>query len=113
MLLRVVSGVTRIYAAASRSDACSSSNCSCRSRCSGSGKTKVTRGEQENPSFSPDGKRIAYSGEGETGIDDQEIYTIKAGGGGKSQVTNTKYHSSEPSLGKPSVAAPPDEASGL
>jgi WD40-like Beta Propeller Repeat len=44
----------------------------------GGGKTKVTDGEE--PSYSPNGKRIAYSaGDG--------IYTIKVGGGDKTKVT--------------------------
>ena len=60
----------------------------------GGGKTKVTEGYE--PSFSPDGGKIAYAGyEGP----DSEIYTIKVGGGGKSQVTNTKYEAGEPSWG--------------
>jgi len=47
----------------------------------------------EDPSYSPDGKKIVYTGS--TGFDsedegfDEEIYTINVGGGGKSQVTNT------------------------
>ena len=50
----------------------------------GGGKTKVAVGQE--PSYSPDGKRIAYSGyDG----NDSEICTINVGGGGKSQVTNT------------------------
>jgi Tol biopolymer transport system component len=49
----------------------------------GGDKTKVTEGGE--PSYSPDGKRIAY-----TRYDghDAEIYTIKVGGGGKIKVTN-------------------------
>jgi Tol biopolymer transport system component len=47
-------------------------------------KTKVTKGYQ--PSFSPDGKKIAYTLFGGA---DSEIYTIKVGGGAKTQVTNT------------------------
>jgi len=50
----------------------------------GGGKTKVAVGQE--PSYSPDGKRIVYSGyDG----NDSEICTINVGGGGKSQVTNT------------------------
>jgi Tol biopolymer transport system component len=45
----------------------------------GGGKTKVTNGEE--PSYSPNGKRIAYSAGG-------GIYTINVGGGGKTKVTN-------------------------
>jgi Tol biopolymer transport system component len=37
------------------------------------------------PSYSPDGKKIAYEG------DDGEIYTINASGGGKSRVTNNVF----------------------
>ena len=56
----------------------------------GGGKTKVTEGSE--PSYSPNGKKIAYSAGG-------GIYTIKVGGGGKSQVTNTKYEAGAPSWG--------------
>jgi Tol biopolymer transport system component len=68
----------------------------------GDGKTKVTNGEE--PSYSPNGAKIAYAGyEGLISDDDEdfdhEIYTIKVGGGGKSQVTNSKYEAGDPSWG--------------
>ncbi len=50
----------------------------------GGSKTKVTRGYQ--PSFSPEGKKMAYTVFGGA---DTEIYTIKVGGGGKYPVTHT------------------------
>jgi hypothetical protein len=50
----------------------------------GGAKTKVTRGYQ--PSFSPEGKKMAYTVFGGA---DTEIYTIKVGGGGKFPVTHT------------------------
>ena len=55
----------------------------------GGGKTKVTAGL--NPSFSPDGKRIAcpvLAGLDRNGAE-SDIYTINASGGGKTRVTNT------------------------
>jgi WD40-like Beta Propeller Repeat len=58
----------------------------------GGGKTKVAVGQE--PSYSPDGKKIAYECYKALGTDDgedfdSEICTINVGGGGKSQVTNT------------------------
>ena len=50
----------------------------------GSGKSKVTNGLA--PSYSPDGKRIAYATLHNKG-NDADIYTIDVGGGGKSKVT--------------------------
>jgi hypothetical protein len=68
----------------------------------GGGKTRVTRGEQ--PSYSPNGNKIAYTGFKRLGSSDDEdfdheIYTINIGGGGKTQVTDTKYFASDPSWG--------------
>jgi Tol biopolymer transport system component len=58
----------------------------------GGGKTKVAVGE--TPSYSPDGKRIAYSAfDG----NDYEIYTINAGGGGKTRVTDNNVSDYGPS----------------
>jgi Tol biopolymer transport system component len=55
------------------------------------------------PSYSPDGKKIAYTGYNGAGYDDidfvLEIYTINIGGGGKSQVTASKSYASQPSWG--------------
>ncbi len=46
------------------------------------------------PSYSPSGKRIAYAGyDGQ----DYEIYTINAGGGGRVQITNNTTKDGEPS----------------
>jgi Tol biopolymer transport system component len=56
----------------------------------GGGKTKVTDGDQ--PSYSPNGKRIAYRAGG-------GIYTINVGGGGKFQVTNNNTRDEMPSWG--------------
>jgi dipeptidyl aminopeptidase/acylaminoacyl peptidase len=58
----------------------------------GSGKTRLTNNDTDelDLSYSPDGKRIVYSGEdGPKG--DLEIYTINARGGGKSRVTNNAF----------------------
>ena len=76
------------------------------SNVSGGDAFKVTNNtkDDEEPSYSPDGKKIAYTGykEFDSSDDedfDSEIYTIKVGGGGKSQVTDTKYYASQPSWG--------------
>jgi TolB protein len=54
----------------------------------GRGETQLTHDHTGNyvPSYSPDGKKIVYSGS--PGRRDTEIYTINAGGGGKTQLTN-------------------------
>jgi Tol biopolymer transport system component len=61
----------------------------------GGGKLQLTDNEKddEQPSYSPDGKRIAYTGwkafhTSDDDLFDAEIYKMKAGGGGKVQVTN-------------------------
>ena len=63
---------------------------------SGGGKTRLTHNNKADydPDYSPDGKRIAYTGSdtfGDLNLDKAEtdIYTIKAGGGDKTHVTNT------------------------
>jgi tricorn protease-like protein len=59
----------------------------------GGGKAKVTAGYQ--PSYSPDGKKIAYtvySGP------DSEIYMIDVGGGGKTQLTHNDKDDNFPSF---------------
>jgi dipeptidyl aminopeptidase/acylaminoacyl peptidase len=62
--------------------------------------------DDEDPSYSPDGKKIAYTGyKGSSSDDgedyDHEIYTINVGGGGKSQVTNTtNSFAASPSWGR-------------
>ena len=58
----------------------------------GGGKSKVTdtlMSGDAKPSYSPNGKRIAYS---DYDGNDFEIYTINVGGGGKTQVTNNNTH---------------------
>jgi TolB protein len=58
----------------------------------GGGKTEVTEGS--DPSFSADGKKIAYvASDG----NDSEIYTIKATGGRPFQVTDNAKNDSDPS----------------
>jgi len=42
--------------------------------------------DDEEPSYSPDGKKIAYTVYNDS---QDDIYTINAFGGGKTQVTNT------------------------
>jgi Tol biopolymer transport system component len=58
----------------------------------GRGKTKVTDGS--DPSFSADGKKIAYVA---TDGNDSEIYTIKATGGRPFQVTDNATNDGSPS----------------
>ena len=62
----------------------------------GGGKTRLTHNNKADydPSYSPDGKRIVYEGSdtfGDLNVDkaESDIYTIKAGGGDKTHVTNT------------------------
>jgi Tol biopolymer transport system component len=61
----------------------------------GGGKVQVTHvthnnTDDEEPSYSPDGKRITYSRGGER---NSAIYTINVGGGGESKVTEGGYPS--------------------
>jgi TolB protein len=63
---------------------------------SGGGKTQITHNNKADydPDYSPDGKRIVYEGSdtfGDLNVDkaESDIYTIKAGGGDKTHVTNT------------------------
>ena len=72
----------------------------------GEGKFKVTNNgnDDQDPSYSPDGKKIAYTGSkvflSSDGIDfDDVIYTINVDGGNKSQVTDTKHLAFNPSCG--------------
>src|SRR5918995_301727 len=62
----------------------------------GGGKVQLTDNTTSDydPSYSPSGKKIAYSGE--DGANEREIYTIKAGGGGKLNVTNNSTDDAEP-----------------
>jgi TolB protein len=68
----------------------------------GGGKTQVTSTDnldEGDPSYSPDGKRIAYSAYKGNAIRG-DIYTIKVGGGGKFRVTHTdKADEADPSWG--------------
>jgi Tol biopolymer transport system component len=62
----------------------------------GGGKTKVTNGGQ--PSYSPDGKKIAYTvykGNATGG----GIYTIKVGGGNKTKLIDNNAGEAGPSWG--------------
>ena len=63
----------------------------------GGGKSKVTdtlMSGDAKPSYSPNGKRIAYS---DYDGNDFEIYTIKVGGGGETKVTNNVKDEEAPS----------------
>jgi Tol biopolymer transport system component len=78
---------------------------------SGGGRVQITNNaiKELDLAYSPDGKKIAYTGyeglntDNDTSFDpddvDHEIYTIDVGGGGKSQVTDTKYYAWTPSWG--------------
>jgi TolB protein len=61
----------------------------------GSGKRQFTNNNTDDldPSYSPDGKKIAYMGP------DGEIYTMGARGGGKSRVTNNDAYPQKLSWG--------------
>jgi hypothetical protein len=67
----------------------------------GGGKVKLTDNDTDDGgglSYSPSGKKIAYSGkDGANG--DYEIYTIKPGGGGKFNVTDNDTGDYTPSWG--------------
>jgi Tol biopolymer transport system component len=66
----------------------------------GGGRFNVTGNttDDRDPSYSPNGKKIAYSGkDGPKG--DFEIYTIKAGSGGRFNVTDDTTDDFEPSWG--------------
>jgi Tol biopolymer transport system component len=67
----------------------------------GGGKKKVTEGL--HPSYSPNGKKIAYECFKALATDnekfDPQICTIKAGGGDKTQITDTAGYASDPSWG--------------
>jgi len=62
----------------------------------GGDKTQLTNDNTGNytPSYSPGGKKIAYSGS--SGSRDTEIYTIDAGGGGKIQLTHNNKDEFDP-----------------
>src|SRR5215204_2784299 len=62
----------------------------------GEGKVQLTHnatGDYE-PSYSPNGKKIVYSGS--SGSSDTEIYTINAGGGGKTRLTRNDRDEFDP-----------------
>ena len=71
----------------------------------GGGKKKVTNNvrDEEDPSYSPNGKKIAYECFKALATDnekfDPQICTIKAGGGDKTQITDTAGYASDPSWG--------------
>jgi TolB protein len=71
----------------------------------GEGKKKVTNNvrDEEDPSYSPNGKKIAYECFKALATDnekfDPQICTIKAGGGDKTQITDTAGYASDPSWG--------------
>src|SRR5919112_1449620 len=63
----------------------------------GEGKVQLTDNDSDDyePSYSPDGKKIAYSGlDAPNG--DLEIYTINSGGGGKVQLTDNNTDDTDP-----------------
>ena len=66
----------------------------------GGGKVQLTDNATYNydPSYSPSGKQIVYSGK-DAPNGDFEIYKIKVGGGGKFKVTDNGTNDDEPSWG--------------
>jgi TolB protein len=71
----------------------------------GGGKTKITSTnakDEFDPDYSPDGKKIAFSGSSITNPTGTgyEIYTISVGGGGRTRVTNNDMGDSHPSWGR-------------
>src|SRR5215217_125334 len=64
----------------------------------GGGRVQLTHNTtfDEHPSYSPNGKKIAYAGEDGK---DWEIYTINAGGGSRFNVTDNTTDDFEPSWG--------------
>jgi Tol biopolymer transport system component len=66
----------------------------------GGGRVQLTDNNTSDyePSYSPSGKKIAYSGKEATNAD-YEIYTINAGGGGRYNVTDNSADDYEPSWG--------------
>jgi Tol biopolymer transport system component len=64
----------------------------------GGGKVQLTDNATYNydPSYSPSGKQIVYSGK-DAPNGDYEIYRINAGGGGKKQLTDNSTNDYEPS----------------
>src|SRR5215213_1805774 len=82
--LTTASPTTRPTARRSRPGA-KKANISTRSASTGGGKSKVVEGS--DPSYSPDGKRIAYTGR-RFFERDSEIYTIKVNGRHRTKVTN-------------------------
>jgi Tol biopolymer transport system component len=69
-------------------------------RGSGDGRVQVTNNNKDDnfPSYSPDGKKIAYTGcKGNDHGGD--IYTINVGGGGKFRVTHNNADEAAPSWG--------------
>jgi hypothetical protein len=61
-----------------------------------SAKVQVTKGGTSDlqPSYSPDGKKIAYTRTTYRGdaLPKDEIFTVNVGGGGKTNLTNTGYN---------------------
>jgi hypothetical protein len=67
----------------------------------GGGKRPVTDNTADDfyPSYSPSGRRIAYSYDPGAGAD-SEIYTINVGGGGKRPVTDNATNDEDPYWGR-------------
>src|SRR5215208_1978170 len=62
----------------------------------GGGKVQLTDNATGDyyPAYSPDGKKVVYSGS--PGSSNTEIYAISAGGGGKTQLTNNNTDEFDP-----------------
>ena len=67
----------------------------------GRGKVPATKNDtgDSDPSYSPNGKNLAYAALAATAANDQDIYTINVGGGGRVQVTKNGAGDFSPSWG--------------
>ena len=65
----------------------------------GKNQRKLTNNRQNDwyPSWSPDGKRIAFSSDGKGDLQNYEIYVMDADGGNQQRFTNNRVYDAKPS----------------